>query len=177
MRALCVLLLVGCGGAASEAVIAPAPAPAVSLEPAAWPPPADLEPPGEARTDDPLRSHDAIRAVIRAHIEAVRSCYEQELTATPQLVGRITVTFVIGPDGSVRSDAHVSSEAWQGGDEPGRRVSACILEVVRTLPFAPTNVMQLVGVHYPFVLDSQPERPSSAPQDGAATTPPSDRGP
>jgi TonB family protein len=93
-------------------------------------------------------SREAIRTTIRANIAEVRDCYETALLRSPELRGRVNVTFVIGPDGSVTS-AEVSESTLGSG-----LVETCIASRVRRWHFPTPDPAGSVLVTYPFVLDS-----------------------
>jgi hypothetical protein len=42
-----------------------------------------------------------IGKILRAHASQIRWCYEQQLTQNPKLQGRVQLTFVAEPDGTV----------------------------------------------------------------------------
>jgi TonB family protein len=93
-------------------------------------------------------SREVIRRVIRRHINEVRFCYEQELTARPDLAGRVTVSFIIAATGAVQT-ASVASSTLSNA-----RVEQCIVTAVRRWTFPAPDGGGIVGVNYPFVLDS-----------------------
>ncbi|MFK7985117.1 MAG: TonB family protein [Sandaracinaceae bacterium] len=107
-------------------------------------------------------AREVIRRVIRRHINEVRFCYEQELNARPDLTGRVSVRFTIGPTGAVQ-DSSVSSSTLSNA-----RVEQCIAQALRRWRFPAPPGGGVVVVTYPFVL-------SSAGGSGArsAPTPPS----
>lgn len=94
-------------------------------------------------------SREVIRRVIRRHINEVRFCYEQELNQRPDLSGRVLVSFIISPTGAVQS-ASVGSSTINNA-----RVESCITQAVRRWTFPAPDGGGVVGVNYPFVLDSQ----------------------
>jgi TonB family protein len=102
---------------------------------------------GEADVRGSL-SREVIRRVIRRHINEVRFCYEQELTARPDLAGRVTVSFIIAATGAVQT-ASVASSTLSNA-----RVEQCIVTAVRRWTFPAPDGGGIVGVNYPFVLDS-----------------------
>lgn len=57
----------------------------------------------------PPPSDARIGRAMRAHASAMRQCYEQQLAQNPRLEGKVMVTFVAEPDGSV-SAARVEDE-------------------------------------------------------------------
>ena len=93
-------------------------------------------------------SRDAIRRVVRQHTGEVRACYERELARHPDLQGRVRVNFISGPTGHVQSAAVSSSTL---GSEP---VESCITGAVRSWRFPAPDGGGIVGVNYPFVLQS-----------------------
>ncbi len=93
-------------------------------------------------------SQDAIRRVVRRHLNEVRFCYEQGLQQNPSLEGRVTVAWIISGDGRVQS-ANVSSTSLSN-----RGVEGCISNAVRRWTFPTPENHGVVGVNYPFVLQS-----------------------
>lgn len=93
-------------------------------------------------------SREVIRRVIRRHINEVRFCYEQELANRPDLAGRVTVSFIISATGAVQT-ATVSNTTLSNA-----RVEGCITQAVRRWTFPAPDGGGVVGVNYPFVLDS-----------------------
>ncbi|MEM6990210.1 MAG: AgmX/PglI C-terminal domain-containing protein [Myxococcota bacterium] len=89
---------------------------------------------------------EAIRKVVRSHVQDVRRCYNQGLARRPTLAGRVAVRFVIGPDGAVRS-AELSGSSL--GDD---KVEQCIVRATRTWTFPKPTGKGTVTVTYPFVL-------------------------
>lgn len=91
-------------------------------------------------------SPEVIRRVVRRHINEVRFCYEQELSAHPDLEGRVNVAFVISPSGAV-SEARVSSSTLGSAT-----VESCITTAVQRWTFPAPEGGGVVAVTYPFVL-------------------------
>ncbi len=102
---------------------------------------------GEADVRGSL-SREVIRRVIRRHINEVRFCYEQELGQRPDLAGRVTISFIISATGAVQT-ATTSSTTLNNA-----RVEGCIVQAVRRWTFPAPDGGGVVGVNYPFVLDS-----------------------
>jgi TonB family protein len=92
---------------------------------------------------------EVIRRVIRRHINEARYCYERELARDPDLAGRVTISFVISPDGSVAS-ADVASSTL-GSDA----VESCLSTAVRRWAFPAPQGGGIVRVSYPFEFQSQ----------------------
>ncbi|MFO0686690.1 MAG: AgmX/PglI C-terminal domain-containing protein [Sandaracinus sp.] len=102
---------------------------------------------GEAEVRGAL-SREAIRRTIRRHINEVRFCYEQQLSQRPDLAGRVTVSFIISSTGAV------SSSGMQSTTLNNAAVESCIVSSVRRWTFPAPDGGGVVGVNYPFVLDS-----------------------
>ncbi|MFO0681413.1 MAG: AgmX/PglI C-terminal domain-containing protein [Sandaracinus sp.] len=102
---------------------------------------------GEADVRGSL-SREVIRRVIRRHINEVRFCYEQELAQRPDLAGRVTVSFIISATGAVQT-ASVMNTTLNNA-----RVEGCVVQAVRRWTFPAPDGGGVVGVNYPFVLDS-----------------------
>ena len=92
-------------------------------------------------------SAEAIRRTVRRHVNEVRFCYEQELAQRSDLAGRVTVSFIISMSGAVQTAAVSNSTLGNA------RVESCIVQAVHRWTF-PEPEGGLVGVTYPFVLDS-----------------------
>ena len=90
-------------------------------------------------------SKEAIRRVIHRNRQQVRFCYEQGLLRQPDMGGRLTVRFVISPDGSVQAAGTVSS------DLKDARVAQCVAKKVSQWPFPKPEGGGVVVVTYPFV--------------------------
>lgn len=102
---------------------------------------------GEADVHGSL-SREVIRRTIRRHVNEVRFCYEQELSQRPDLAGRVTVSFIISQTGAVASSGVQSSTLSNAA------VESCIVTAVRRWTFPAPDGGGVVGVNYPFVLDS-----------------------
>ncbi|MDZ7331185.1 MAG: TonB family protein [candidate division KSB1 bacterium] len=55
------------------------------------------------------RSAQDVMRVVQSHTRALQDCYKQELRYAPNISGKITVRFVVDPDGNVKDVALVSS--------------------------------------------------------------------
>jgi hypothetical protein len=86
---------------------------------------------------------EQIRRVIRHHTEPIRSCYEKQHKATPEIRGVVRVRFTIDPAGKV-------PEAKARGIHPN--VEDCLETTFRQFlfPAPPSNVQ----VTYPFAFDA-----------------------
>jgi TonB family protein len=105
----------------------------------------ELRPP---RADKPWVRGSAeaarIYRVIGSHLAEVRSCYEQGLLVSSDLTGRVSVEFVIGPNGRVLN-AGLQESTLQNPP-----VEDCILRAVRTWNFPSPDGGGIVAVGYPF---------------------------
>lgn len=93
-------------------------------------------------------SAEAIRRVVRRHLAEVRFCYEQGLQQNPSMEGRVTVSWIISPSGAVQSSNVTSTTLGNG------RVESCISNAVRRWTFPQPDGGGMVGVNYPFMLQS-----------------------
>jgi TonB family protein len=71
---------------------------------------------------------ELVFAEVSRRMGGLKGCYERALRTDATLAGRITVRFVIGPDGAV-------TEASAKGSELPAEVDACITGKVRTFRF------------------------------------------
>ncbi|MBN2499070.1 MAG: energy transducer TonB [Deltaproteobacteria bacterium] len=88
-------------------------------------------------------SREAILKTIKAHLEAIRACYEKGLTRDAELEGKVLTKILVQPDGRV-SSCRVEQSTL--GDE---EVGACIVKEIETWRF-PAAARPSV-IHYPFV--------------------------
>ncbi|MAT28992.1 MAG: hypothetical protein CMN29_29210 [Sandaracinus sp.] len=88
----------------------------------------------------------AIRRTVRRHQPEVRFCYEQALTQRPDLEGRVTVRFVVDPEGTVRTAVAQPTEGMSS------RVGDCVGQAVRRWSFPSSP--GVTSVTYPFVFQS-----------------------
>jgi len=113
--------------------------------------PCKEQPKPEVETSDPVVcaggpciDKELIRKVIRSHVGQVRYCYEAQLATQPDLAGRVSVTFQVGPSGQVAM-ARVASATMQSSS-----LEACLLSRVRTWLF-PAQKGSGYLVTYPFL--------------------------
>jgi TonB family protein len=92
-------------------------------------------------------SREAIRRVIRQHLNEVRFCYEEDLIERPDLAGRVTVSFLVSGTGSVQSASIASSTM------ASPRVEGCVASAVRRWTFPTPDGAGVALVTYPFVFD------------------------
>lgn len=87
-----------------------------------------------------------IAAVIQRHLSEVRFCYEQGLQQKPKLAGRLSMNFMIGPNGVV-SVAKVTNSSLDHV-----QVENCIRDHLKTWNFPKPEGGVTVKVTYPFIL-------------------------
>lgn len=87
-----------------------------------------------------------IAAVIQRHLSEVRFCYEKGLQKNPRLSGRVSMKFMIGPNGRVTvAQIGNSSLNYQPSE-------TCIRDRLKTWKFPEPQGGVTVKVNYPFVL-------------------------
>jgi outer membrane biosynthesis protein TonB len=88
---------------------------------------------------------DEVGEVIHRHMSEVRYCYESAMLRQPDIEGKLTIDFVIGGPGSVKSSEVKSSTL------PDPRLDDCILRRLATWKFPQTKGGVDVAVSYPFI--------------------------
>lgn len=91
---------------------------------------------------------EAIAQYIQTQIGFIRYCYERQLSAKPDLYGKIKVQFMIGATGSV-SQSKIGSSTLQDAV-----VEGCILKRVASWVFPQPKGGTSVLVSYPFLFKS-----------------------
>ncbi len=93
----------------------------------------------------------SIEKVIKRHLNQIRYCYQRELQKDPDLAGKITVKFVIAPDGSV-SSAEVATSTVANPI-----LEKCVTRRFLKMKFEPPAGGGIVIVRYPIVFNVQEE--------------------
>jgi TonB family protein len=127
--------------ATAEAMASAAP-PANSAPPAAPPAPA----PASSASAGPDRTMDDIRAVVSAHRDVFRACYDESQKAHPGVKGALVLHFMVNPDGSVKS-AEIDPKR---SDIHAPDLDACAVKAVKKLKFPPSRKGMESTVNYPF---------------------------
>jgi len=91
---------------------------------------------------------DVIARVIQSQLGQIRYCYERQLSASPDLYGKIQVKFTIGAEGSVQTQAIGNSSLNNA------MVEGCILRRVASWQFPKPKGGTQVIVTYPFLFKS-----------------------
>ncbi len=90
-------------------------------------------------------SKEVIARVIRQHQQEIKYCYESELNRTPGLAGKVAVSWVIGPDGSVTENKVTESTL---GSAPAEQ---CMLSRIMRWKFPEVPGGGVVNVTFPWV--------------------------
>ena len=98
---------------------------------------------GEATTFGGL-SKEVIRRIVQQHRGRIRHCYEAALRTAPELSGRVTVKFVIQPQGNVGSAEPSGNTTGDDG------LAQCITAVVKRMSFPQAD--GITSCNYPFML-------------------------
>jgi TonB family protein len=91
---------------------------------------------------------EVIAAVIREHLGQIRYCYERQLSANPDLYGKVKVRFTISGDGGVDSQSVAQTTLKSA------MVEECILRRIATWKFPTPKGGTKVLVSYPFLFKS-----------------------
>jgi TonB family protein len=89
---------------------------------------------------------EIVRRVVRSHVKEIKFCYERELQRQPGLHGRVSVRFVIAPDGRVATVGITESSVENAG------VERCVADAVARWEFPQARDGGVTFVTYPFVL-------------------------
>jgi len=87
---------------------------------------------------------ETVRRVIATKVGAIKACYQKELQKSPNLHGKVTVSFLIGPSGAVTGVKIAQSTM---GSPP---VEQCITSRIQTWQFPPSRSGGTTRVNYPF---------------------------
>ncbi len=87
---------------------------------------------------------DIIRRIVRAHINEVRSCYNQGLSRDPSLQGRVVIQFTI-------ADGKVPAAVVQNSTLKDQAVGNCVAKAMRRWKFPKSQDGKNVLVTYPFL--------------------------
>jgi len=92
---------------------------------------------------------EVVKNYIRKQLAKIRWCYQKAFQKNPELEGKLTVSFVISPTGSVMS-AKVTNSSL--GD---KELEGCVEQKIMTWRFPAPQGGGVVKVNYPFVLRKQ----------------------
>ncbi|MEM6995929.1 MAG: AgmX/PglI C-terminal domain-containing protein [Myxococcota bacterium] len=97
-------------------------------------------------TIDGALDSDITRRIVRSHINELRYCYNQGLVRNPELKGRVSVKFTVGPTGKVSKSEVKKSTV----EDPN--VGNCVAKAVKRWKFPKPTDGKAADVLYPFVL-------------------------
>jgi hypothetical protein len=112
--------------------------------------------PRQPHAHDPGRGPDDIRAIIIAHRDEARACYDNALTDHPGMEGDLVVSWTVDPRGSV-SEIGLDVSRSQITEAT---VVACVSEIVRKIQFPASPGGFETKASYPF--NFRPRRGRSA---------------
>lgn len=95
---------------------------------------------------DPGRGLKDIEAIVKAHRDEARACYDKAVADHPGIEGDLYISWTIDPKGAVtKTNADVSRSTIS---EPG--VISCVSDVIRKIQFAPSPGGFETKAGYPF---------------------------
>ena len=94
---------------------------------------------------------EAVRAAVRPHLSEIRSCYQQALLRDATVGGELKLQIVISEQGQASRVLPLES------DFKDKRASSCIIDVLETIPYAPSPRGKPCTVVYPFDLQVSDE--------------------
>lgn len=89
---------------------------------------------------------DIVRRIVRAHQNELHACYDKGLARDPKLAGSLTIDFVIGGNGKVRSSVVESSTVSDA------TIATCVAKAIKRWRFPTSTDGKDVKVSYPFTL-------------------------
>jgi len=97
-------------------------------------------------THDPGRGPQDIRAIVVAHRDEARACYDKALKDHPGIEGDLVIQWTIDPKGNVTQVTPDTSRSQIA--EP--TVVACVAEIIQRIRFAPSAGGFETRAFYPF---------------------------
>jgi hypothetical protein len=137
---------VGCGGGQGAAA-----GPGASTTGSAGPTPKG------PHTHDPGRSAADIRAIVIAHRDEARACYDAALKDHPGIEGDLVIQWTIDPKGNVTA---ITQDTTRSQILEPTSV-ACIVKIIQAIQFAPSPGGFETKAFYPFNFHPRHSQPSS----------------
>ncbi len=105
----------------------------------------------EGNTNDFVSTIDkeAIRRIIRSNRNAIKSCYDKELTRNPTLSGKIVLQWQITNGGKM-----INSKV-KSNDMSTNTLGPCIMNRLRVLQFPDPGPVEIAEVAFPFVFEAR----------------------
>jgi hypothetical protein len=97
-------------------------------------------------THEPGRGREDLRAIVMAHRDEARACYDAALSAHPGIQGALVMQWTIDPKGNVMQ----VSEDMDHSEITEQGVVACVAGVIRTIQFAASPGGYETKAFYPF---------------------------
>jgi hypothetical protein len=114
---------------------------------------------GGGRAREPGRSPEDIRALVVAHRDEARACYDASLPIHPGIEGNLVMRWTIDPKGSVTQV--MIDPARSQIMEP--TLVACVAGILQQIQFAPSARGFETTAHYPFNFHPRRSTTSTAP--------------
>jgi outer membrane biosynthesis protein TonB len=113
-------------------------------------PPSSAKPWNNAQSDGVApavdRSIADYQAIVQNNRDKFRTCYEASLAAHPGIQGRITLKFILNPDGSLK-EANIDKAA---SDILNDDIERCMAGVLKSLSFPSSKRGMESTIRYPF---------------------------
>jgi hypothetical protein len=103
-------------------------------------------PSGSGRSPDPGRSAKDIEALVKAHRDEARKCYDDNIKAHPGVEGDLVVHWIVDAKGAVTT-IELNTQRSQI-TEP--TIVACVVSVIKGIQFAPSPKGFESTYNYPF---------------------------
>jgi hypothetical protein len=102
--------------------------------------------PGNVSYEGGLTAEE-IQRVVNRFMTQIKYCYDREVQANPDLIGKVAARWIIGPDGRVQTSNVVAPETTLQSS----KVGDCLLTVVNRMVFPEPRGGGVVKVTFPFV--------------------------
>jgi hypothetical protein len=106
----------------------------------------DAAPNRGPHTHEPGRGREDLRAIVMAHRDDARACYDAALSAHPGIQGDLVVQWTIDPKGNVTQ----ISEDMERSTITEPSVVACVVGVIKKIQFAASPGGYETKAFYPF---------------------------
>jgi outer membrane biosynthesis protein TonB len=116
------------------------------VRPSTSTPASSAVPPKGAHTHDPGRGQSDIRAIVGAHKDEARACYDRALNDHPGIEGDLVISWTIDPKGNV-VQASVDASRSQIVEPT---VGTCVADIIKKIQFAPSPGGFETKASYPF---------------------------
>jgi hypothetical protein len=103
-------------------------------------------PSASGRTPDPGRSAKDIEALVKAHRDEARKCYDDNIKAHPGVEGDLVIHWIVDAKGAVTT-IELNTQRSQI-TEP--TIVGCVIGIIKAIPFAPSPKGFESTYNYPF---------------------------